>query len=108
MAPLAVTAFFSAGDYREDLFNAIWRVRQPRRGISSFLLYWAILSLGPLLLGAGFAVTTYITSLSLLSGPGCADRREDPAGPCAAAVQHGGVHPDLPGGAHAQCRCVMR
>ena len=50
-------------------FNLIWRVRQPRRGMSSFLLYWAILSLGPLLLGAGFAMSTYITSLSLLSGP---------------------------------------
>lgn len=53
----------------EKTFNAIWRVRQPRRGVSSFLLYWAILSLGPLLLGAGFAVTTYVASLSLLSGP---------------------------------------
>ncbi len=53
----------------EKAFNLIWRVRQPRRGISSFLLYWAILSLGPLLLGAGFAMSTYITSLSLISGP---------------------------------------
>lgn len=53
----------------EKAFNVIWRVRQPRRGISSFLLYWAILSLGPLLLGAGFAMSTYITSLSLISGP---------------------------------------
>ncbi|TWI58589.1 membrane protein [Pseudomonas duriflava] len=52
----------------EKTFNDIWRVTQPRRGISSFLLYWAILSLGPLLLGAGFAVSTYLTSLSLLSG----------------------------------------
>ncbi|WP_313132095.1 YihY family inner membrane protein [Stutzerimonas nitrititolerans] len=53
----------------EKAFNAIWRVRQPRRGMSSFLLYWAILSLGPLLLGAAFAMSTYITSLSLISGP---------------------------------------
>ncbi|MCQ4257786.1 virulence factor BrkB family protein [Stutzerimonas stutzeri] len=53
----------------EKAFNVIWRVRQPRRGISSFLLYWAILSLGPLLLGAGFAMSTYITSLSMISGP---------------------------------------
>ncbi|MEO4047863.1 YihY family inner membrane protein [Pseudomonas sp. CAU 1711] len=65
---LAVTAFMMLVTI-EKTFNAIWRVRQPRRGVSSFLLYWAILSLGPLLLGAGFAVTTYITSLSLLSGP---------------------------------------
>ncbi|WP_220812926.1 YihY family inner membrane protein [Pseudomonas paralcaligenes] len=68
VALLAVTAFFMLVTI-EKTFNAIWRVRQPRRGISSFLLYWAILSLGPLLLGAGFAVTTYIASLSLLTGP---------------------------------------
>ena len=50
-------------------FNTIWRVRKSRRGVSSFLLYWAILSLGPLLLGSGFAISTYLTSTSLLSGP---------------------------------------
>ncbi|AYC32165.1 virulence factor BrkB family protein [Pseudomonas cavernae] len=65
---LAVTAFTMLVTV-EKAFNTIWRVRQPRRGVSSFLLYWAILSLGPLLLGAGFAVSTYITSLSLISGP---------------------------------------
>ncbi|WP_421683968.1 virulence factor BrkB family protein [Stutzerimonas urumqiensis] len=65
---LIVTAFMMLLTI-EKAFNLIWRVRQPRRGMSSFLLYWAILSLGPLLLGAGFAVSTYITSLSLISGP---------------------------------------
>ncbi|MFC5698139.1 virulence factor BrkB family protein [Pseudomonas sp. GCM10022186] len=65
---LVVTAFMMLVTI-EKAFNTIWRVRQPRRGVSSFLLYWAILSLGPLLLGAGFAVSTYITSLSLISGP---------------------------------------
>lgn len=65
---LAVTAFMMLVTI-EKAFNTIWRVRQPRRGVSSFLLYWAILSLGPILLGAGFAATTYITSLSLMSGP---------------------------------------
>lgn len=65
---LAVTAWTMLVTI-EKTFNTIWRVRQPRRGLSSFLLYWAILSLGPLLLGAGFAVSTYVTSLSLLSGP---------------------------------------
>jgi len=53
----------------ESAFNHIWRVRRARRGVSSFLLYWAILSLGPLLLGLGFAASTYVTSLQLLSGP---------------------------------------
>lgn len=65
---LVVTALLTLSSV-ERAFNQIWRVRGMRRGVSSFLLYWAILSLGPLLLGAGFAVSTYIASLHLLSGP---------------------------------------
>mgnify|MGYP003493011042 FL=1 len=65
---LAVTAFMMLVTI-EQAFNTIWRVRKSRRGVSSFLLYWAILSLGPLLLGSGFAISTYLTSTSLLSGP---------------------------------------
>ena len=68
VAVLAGTAFWMLVTI-EKTFNTIWRVRQPRRGVSSFLLYWAILSLGPLLLGGGFAISTYFTSLSLISGP---------------------------------------
>lgn len=65
---LAGTAFWMLVTI-EKAFNTIWRVRQPRRGVSSFLLYWAILSMGPILLGGGFAISTYIASLSLISGP---------------------------------------
>ncbi|HEX5842365.1 MAG TPA: virulence factor BrkB family protein [Pseudomonas sp.] len=65
---LAATAFWMLVTI-EKAFNTIWRVRQPRRGVTSFLLYWAILSLGPILLGGGFAISTYIASLSLISGP---------------------------------------
>jgi membrane protein len=68
VAILAATAFWMLVTI-EKTFNTIWRIRKSRRGVSSFLLYWAILSLGPLLLGGGFAVSTYITSLQLLSGP---------------------------------------
>ena len=67
VAVLMVTAFMMLLNI-EQSFNAIWRIRQPRRGLSSFLLYWAVLSLGPLLLGAGFVVSTYLASLSFLSG----------------------------------------
>lgn len=49
----------------EQNFNTIWGVSQHRRGMSSFLLYWSVLSLSPLLLGAGLALSSYITSLSL-------------------------------------------
>jgi membrane protein len=51
----------------EKSFNHIWRVRHERKGIVSFLRYWAVLSLGPLLLGAGFAISSYITSQELFA-----------------------------------------
>lgn len=51
----------------EVAFNRIWRVREQRKGMSSFLLYWAVLSLGPVLIGLGLLVTSYIASLPLIS-----------------------------------------
>lgn len=47
----------------ESTFNRIWGVVDARRGLNNFLLYWAILSLGPLLLGVGVAISTYLLSL---------------------------------------------
>src|SRR5690606_27859351 len=49
----------------ERNFNLIWGVEELRKGLMSFLLYWSVLSLGPLLLGVGFAVSSYVTSLTL-------------------------------------------
>lgn len=49
----------------ERNFNRIWGVSEQRKGITSFLLYWSVLSLGPLLLGVGFAISSYVTSLTL-------------------------------------------
>lgn len=51
----------------EKAFNQIWRVRQHRRGMASFLLYWAVLSLGPLLIGAALLISTYLFSLSVFT-----------------------------------------
>ncbi|MGY8870787.1 MAG: virulence factor BrkB family protein [Pseudomonadales bacterium] len=51
----------------EVAFNRIWRVSGQRKGMSSFLLYWAILSLGPILIGLGILVSSYIASLPLIS-----------------------------------------
>ena len=61
---LAVTAGLMLRNI-EVTFNAIWDIPRGRRGISSFLLYWAILSLGPILLGAGLAASTYLFSQKL-------------------------------------------
>lgn len=51
----------------EKSFNQIWKVHHARKGVVSFLRYWAVLSLGPLLLGAGFAISSYLASLKLFS-----------------------------------------
>lgn len=61
---LVITAFLMIKNI-ETTFNVIWGVKSTRRGLSSFLLYWAILSLGPLLLGVGLAMSTYVLSLQL-------------------------------------------
>lgn len=47
----------------EKVFNAIWRTRGHRSGFSSFLRYWAILSLGPLCIGLALGISTYLVSL---------------------------------------------
>ncbi|GLR63769.1 YihY family inner membrane protein [Marinospirillum insulare] len=50
----------------EKAFNRIWRVEKPRRGLQAFLIYWSVLSLGPMLLGVGVMLSSYLTSLPLL------------------------------------------
>ena len=50
----------------EKTFNLIWKTRGNRRGLSSFLLYWAILSLGPIFIGLALGISTYLTSLTLM------------------------------------------
>ncbi|TNF32910.1 MAG: YihY family inner membrane protein [Gammaproteobacteria bacterium] len=65
---LAVTAYMMLRNI-EKAFNDIWNTRGNRKGLSGFLLYWAILSLGPLLLGIGFVASTYLLSLDWLRGP---------------------------------------
>jgi membrane protein len=44
--------------------NDIWRVRTPRPLAQRILVYWAVLTLGPLLLGASLSVTSYALSAS--------------------------------------------
>jgi len=48
-------------------FNTIWRVKRKRSALNLFVVYWSILSLGPLLIGVSMAVTSYLVSLPLLS-----------------------------------------
>ncbi|TAL71931.1 MAG: YihY family inner membrane protein [Rhodanobacter sp.] len=51
----------------EDRLNRIWRVHQARRWGSRLLLYWAALTLGPILVVGGIALTSYVTAIPLLA-----------------------------------------
>ncbi len=44
--------------------NAIWRVRRPRPLAQRLLVYWAALTLGPLVLGVSLSLTSYAISAS--------------------------------------------
>ncbi len=50
--------------------NEIWHVRHQRKRLVGFLVYWAVLTLGPLLIGASLAITSYLFSLPLLTDAG--------------------------------------
>lgn len=51
----------------EKVFNRIWRVRETRGGIIGFMRYWTIISLGPILLGSAFVISSTMASLNVLS-----------------------------------------
>jgi len=44
--------------------NNIWRVKRPRPFTQRVLIYWAAMTLGPLVLGASLATTSYVLSAS--------------------------------------------
>lgn len=50
----------------EDRLNRIWRVRKPRGWTSRLLLYWAALTLGPILVVGGLALSSYVAAFPLL------------------------------------------
>lgn len=47
--------------------NTIWRTPKTRGVLMSFLVYWSLLTLGPLFIGASLAATSYLVSLPLIS-----------------------------------------
>lgn len=63
IAFLVATAVFMLRNI-EQAFNLIWRTRGNRGTVSSFLLYWAILSLAPITIGLGLGVSTYLASFA--------------------------------------------
>lgn len=52
----------------ETTFNVIWGVHRRRPLVLRFLVYWAVLTLGPVLIGVGLVTTSYLVSLPLVAG----------------------------------------
>lgn len=50
----------------EDAFNRIWRVKAHRGAVSRFVIYWTALSLGPMLLVAAVAISSYLMALPFI------------------------------------------
>jgi len=51
----------------ETTLNRIWRVARPRQGMLALLIYWAVLTLGPLSLAIGLGVSSYLASAALFT-----------------------------------------
>jgi len=51
----------------DGALNTIWHVRDRRSALARFPVYWAVITLGPLLVGVGIFSTSYLLSTSLLT-----------------------------------------
>ena len=54
----------------EDAFDRIWRVPTGRTAAARFIMYWTVLTLGPLLLAAALAISSYVFALPMLAEAG--------------------------------------
>jgi membrane protein len=54
----------------EDAFNRIWRVATGRTTASRLIMYWTVLTAGPILLAGGLAISSYVFALPLLAEAG--------------------------------------
>jgi membrane protein len=48
----------------DKTLNTIWRVRRPRPLARRVLIYWTVMTLGPLLLGVSLSISSYVVSAS--------------------------------------------
>lgn len=49
----------------ESAFNVIWRVRKARPVAQRVLVYWAIITLGPILIGVSLSISSYLFTQSM-------------------------------------------
>ncbi len=73
---LALTAVLLLGAIESSL-NNIFRVARPRAAVPRLLVFWALITLGPLLVGASFSLSTYFFALAEWAG---ADQFAGPLG----------------------------
>lgn len=52
----------------EQSFNDIWGISEGRSMAARLTVYWSMVSLGPLLMGASLTISTYLLSMSVLGG----------------------------------------
>src|SRR5262249_8050359 len=45
--------------------NQIWRVPRPRTVVQRVFIYWALLTVGPILIGASLSMTSWLVSLAV-------------------------------------------
>ena len=64
VAGLLVTALLTMHTI-ESAFNDIWRVPRRLPTARRFVMYWAVLTLGPILIGASLTISSYVVTLSL-------------------------------------------
>jgi membrane protein len=67
LAFLAVTAMMMIFSI-DNAFNKIWRVTRQRTLIQRVLVYWAVLTLAPLLMGASLSMTSWLIGMSVGNG----------------------------------------
>jgi len=61
---LAVTAMLMIYSI-DNAFNTIWRVSRQRTVVQRVLVYWAVLTLAPLLMGASLSMTSWMINMSV-------------------------------------------
>ncbi|ANI29792.1 hypothetical protein PL78_08140 [Yersinia entomophaga] len=54
----------------DSVLNTIWRSKNKRSIVFSFAVYWMVLTLGPILVGASMAISSYLLSLNWLATTG--------------------------------------
>lgn len=62
---LVVTSYLMLRNI-EKIFNHIWGTVGGRKGLLGFMQYWAVLTLGPFLVGMGIVMHTYLLSFQLM------------------------------------------